>query len=197
MTLPSHTFRLTYGAKDDRLHDFYLPALERSVLYRRSAGYFSSSALAIAAAGVARLVKNGGSMQFLCGADLAEDDVSAIVRGESLKSRVERSMLRRLDLDDHKAADADMAARLGNPGLAGSEGSVGDPGRAPQRARRPNQSPTRSLRSITTPKKGCSSTRTGTGWRSAEAATSRRPDGRTTMRRSRCLRPGHVAWAPM
>ena len=94
MTLPSHTFRLTYGAKDDRLHDFYLPALERSVLYRRSAGYFSSSALAIAAAGVARLVKNGGSMQFLCGADLAEDDVSAVLRGESLRSRVERSMLR-------------------------------------------------------------------------------------------------------
>ena len=112
MTLPSHTFRLTYGATDDRLHDFYLPALERSVLYCRSAGYFSSSALAIAAAGVARLVKNGGSMQFLCGADLAEDDVSAVLRGESLKSRVERTMLRRLDLDDHKAGDADMAARL-------------------------------------------------------------------------------------
>ena len=112
MTLPSHTFRLTYGAKDDRLHDFYLPALERSVLYRRSAGYFSSSALAIAAAGVARLVENGGSMQFLCGADLAEDDVSAVLRGESLKSRVERSMLRRLDLDDPKTDDADMAVRL-------------------------------------------------------------------------------------
>ena len=65
--LPTHPFRLTYGPRDDRLRDFYLPALERSVRYRRSAGYFSNSFLAIAAAGVARLVRNGGSMQ-PCGA---------------------------------------------------------------------------------------------------------------------------------
>ena len=112
MTLPSHTFRLTYGATDDRLHDFYLPALERSVLYRRSAGYFSSSALAVAAAGVARLVENGGSMQLLCGADLSEDDVHAVLRGESLKGHVERAMLRRLDPGDDDSVDSHIAARL-------------------------------------------------------------------------------------
>ena len=111
MTLRSHPFRPTYGPTDDRLHDFYLPALERSVLYRRSAGYFSSSALAVAAAGVARLVSNGGSMQLLCGADLASEDVEAVLRGESLRGRVEKAMLHRLDPDDGDA-DADMAARL-------------------------------------------------------------------------------------
>ena len=111
MTLRSHPFRFTYGPVDDRLHDFYLPALERSVLYRRSAGYFSSSALAVAAAGVARLVANGGSMQFLCGADLASEDVEAILRGESLRGRVEKAMLRRFDQEEIDA-DADIAARL-------------------------------------------------------------------------------------
>ena len=108
MTLPTHPFRPSYGPRDDRLHDFYLPALERSVRYRRSTGYFSSSALAVAAAGVARLVENGGSMQLLCGADLAPDDVDAILRGESLKGRVERAMLRALDRaeDDLEGAEA-------------------------------------------------------------------------------------------
>ena len=111
MTLPSHPFRFTYGPRDDRLHDFYLPALERSVLYRRSAGYFSSSALAIAAAGIARLIANGGSMQLLCGADLASEDVEAILRGESLRSSVEKAMLRRFDQDESEAGP-DMVARL-------------------------------------------------------------------------------------
>ena len=97
MTLPTHPFRSSYGPRDDRLHDFYLPALERSVLYRRSTGYFSSAALAVAAAGVARLVENDGSMQLLCGAQLSSDDVNAILRGESLRGRVERTMLRGFD----------------------------------------------------------------------------------------------------
>ena len=112
MTLPTHPFRLTYGPTDDRLHDFYLPALERSVRYRRSAGYFSSSALAVAAAGVARLVENDGSMQLLCGADLAPQDVEAVLRGESLKGRVERAMLRDLDPDEGGDSDAQLTARL-------------------------------------------------------------------------------------
>ena len=83
--------------------------------YRRSTGYFRSSALAVAAAGVARLVDNGGSMHLLCGADLAPGDVEAILRGESrrgmVESATERAMLRALERDDQEV-DADMAARL-------------------------------------------------------------------------------------
>ena len=112
MTLPTHPFRLSYGPRDDRLHDFYLPALERSVLYRRSTGYFSSAALAVAVAGVARLVENGGSMQLLCGADLASEDVEAVLRGESLRGRVERAMLRGIDPGQGGDIDADLTVRL-------------------------------------------------------------------------------------
>ena len=112
MNLPTHPFRLSYGPRDDRLHDFYLPALERSVLYRRSTGYFSSAALAVAAAGVARLVENDGSMQLLCGADLASEDVEAVLRGESLKGRVERAMLRGIELGQGGDIDARLTARL-------------------------------------------------------------------------------------
>ena len=114
MSLPTHPFRISYSPTDDRLHDFYLPALERSVRYRRSTGYFRSSALAVAATGVARLVGNNGSMRLLCGADLSAGDVEAILRGESRRGTVEnaaeRAMLRALERDDD--LDADLEARL-------------------------------------------------------------------------------------
>ena len=114
MSLPSHPFRISYSPIDDRLHDFYLPALERSVRYRRSTGYFRSSALAVAAAGVARLVENNGSMRLLCGADLSAGDVEAILRGEARRGAVEhaaeRAMLRALERDDD--LDDDLEARL-------------------------------------------------------------------------------------
>ena len=115
MSLPSHPFRLSYGPRDDRLHDFYLPALERSVRYRRSTGFFRSSALAVAGAGVARLVENNGSMRLLCGADLSPGDVEAIRRGESRRSTLagtaERAMLRALERGDEDL-DACLEARL-------------------------------------------------------------------------------------
>jgi hypothetical protein len=59
-TLKSYDFQISYGPADDRLNVFYIPALSCSVRYDRSAGYFSSTALAVAAAGVAHLLKNGG-----------------------------------------------------------------------------------------------------------------------------------------
>ncbi|MCD6328562.1 helicase, partial [bacterium] len=93
LILPTADFKLSYGASDDRLNDFYIPALSCSVRYDRSAGYFSSAALSIAAAGIARLIQNGGRMRLLVGAELLEDDVSAIIRGHDLASVVERNLL--------------------------------------------------------------------------------------------------------
>ena len=43
------------GETGDPLRNFYIPALSRSVAYDRKAGFFSSTALAVAAEGVARL----------------------------------------------------------------------------------------------------------------------------------------------
>jgi superfamily II DNA or RNA helicase len=82
--LRDHPFQISYGPADDRLHDFYIPALSASVRYDRTAGFFSSSALAVAAAGVARLVAQGGTMRLLVGAELSEADVRAIERGQAL-----------------------------------------------------------------------------------------------------------------
>lgn len=81
-------FKISYGPGDDRLHDFYIPALSCSIRYDRSAGFFSSTALAVAAAGIARLIQNGGKMRLLVGAALSEEDIRAIERGHDLSQRV-------------------------------------------------------------------------------------------------------------
>lgn len=92
-SLRLHPFRIFYSPADDPLNNFYIPALSASLAYYRSAGYFSSSALAVAAAGVARLIQNGGRMRLLVGADLNEQDVEAIRQGHDLKGLLSERML--------------------------------------------------------------------------------------------------------
>src|SRR6266446_2591129 len=94
-------FQISYGPADDRLKQFFIPALAASVRYDRAAGYFSSSMLAVAAAGVVRLIANGGTMRLMCGADLSEQDVAAIKQGhERLADVVARRMKFRLALPE-------------------------------------------------------------------------------------------------
>jgi superfamily II DNA or RNA helicase len=102
-------WRISYGPSDDRLRDFYIPALSRAVSYERTAGFFSSWSLAVAAAGVAHLVQAGGSMRLLVGARLAEEDVEAVERGEeAFGAALEARLLEALE---DLAADPTDAAR--------------------------------------------------------------------------------------
>ena len=64
------------------LHDFYIPALRLSVRYDRVAGYFRSSSLAAASQGFSGFSAAGGRMRLVVGADLAADDVAAILKGD-------------------------------------------------------------------------------------------------------------------
>lgn len=91
--LTEHDFQILYSHKDDPLNNFYIPALKSCVQYDRSAGYFSSSALAVAAKGVAHLIQNGGKMRLLVGAELNTNDVEAIQRGHDLKDKVSEKLL--------------------------------------------------------------------------------------------------------
>src|SRR5688572_3676139 len=94
-------FQISYGPGDDRLRRFFIPALSASARYDRAAGYFSSSMLSVAAAGVVQLIANGGTMRLMCGADLSEDDVAAIKTGhEQLAEVVARRMKLRLALPE-------------------------------------------------------------------------------------------------
>jgi ERCC4-related helicase len=92
-SLKDYPFKINYGPQDDRVRDFYVPALSRSVRYERSSGFFSSTSLSIASRGVAHLIRNKGRMRLLVGAKLSEQDVKAIKKGHDLAGLVSQSML--------------------------------------------------------------------------------------------------------
>mgnify|MGYP006305173511 CR=1 FL=1 len=54
--------------------EFYVPALERSIRYDRVAGYFCSSALAVASRGIDALLENDGEMRLVVGTELYSTD---------------------------------------------------------------------------------------------------------------------------
>jgi hypothetical protein len=93
LKLRDYPWRTFYGPSDDRLKDFYLPALSCSIRYERSAGYFTSTSLAVAATGIAHLIRNGGRMRLLVGARLVEADVKAVEEGYDLRERIEAGLL--------------------------------------------------------------------------------------------------------
>lgn len=73
------SLKLSYRTgRDDLVRDFFIPCLESSVLYRRAAGYFSSSGLALAARGVASLASRGGKMKLVVSPHLQPEDVEAL-----------------------------------------------------------------------------------------------------------------------
>lgn len=95
-TLRELKLKIAYGPHDDPLREFFIPAMAASIRYARAAGFFSSTMLAVAAAGVSRLILNGGKMRLLCGAELNEEDVEAIRQGHAtLEKQVERRLVSR------------------------------------------------------------------------------------------------------
>ena len=69
------------------IQDFYLPCLEKSIVYKRSVGFFSSTSMAIAAKGLTALIKAGGKMQLVASPKLSNEDIEAITQG--IKEREE------------------------------------------------------------------------------------------------------------
>lgn len=70
----------------------YEPMLECAVRYDRLTGYFSASALALAARGIEGLVRNGGRMRMVVGCTLDPPEIEAIQRGEELREQVGRHL---------------------------------------------------------------------------------------------------------
>ncbi len=102
--LKDYPWRISYrssgrwenGRPIDILHDFYIPALQRSVSYDRVAGYFRSTSLAAASQGFSAFVtSNKGKARFIVGADLDTADVQAILSGTT--ERLSRCLNAELD----------------------------------------------------------------------------------------------------
>lgn len=96
--------------RDDLVRDFYVPCLERSVLYRRAVGYFTSRGLAVAAQGIAALIERNGRMLLVASPLFDPDDLEAIRRGyEAREQVVARALVRSLSC----RAEAAIEDRLG------------------------------------------------------------------------------------
>lgn len=80
--------------KNDIVKEFYTPVLKEAVLYQRSVGFFSSTALIELTKGIAGLVKNGGKIQFIVSPYLSPEDIEAIEKGYEKKSVIENALLR-------------------------------------------------------------------------------------------------------
>lgn len=107
MGLPQVSPKNSYRTgRDDLVKDFFVPCLQESLLYRRSAGYFSSHGLALAARGVAHLVSRGGKMRLVVSPHLEPDDVeaiqSALDQPELLRSLAAKSLA---DIEDELVRD--------------------------------------------------------------------------------------------
>lgn len=96
---------------DDILKDFYIPSLSNSIKYKRLAGFFSSSSLAVAAKGISNFIKNDGHMELVCSAKLNKEDVESIKNAyKNPKDIIEELALSELEnieegiVKDHVAA---------------------------------------------------------------------------------------------
>jgi len=80
------------SAEDDRLNRFYVAVLSQAVAYDRMSGYFRSTALVVAAAGLSRFLAHDGHMRLIVGAELTDDDVRAMSGGEPLTDVLARRL---------------------------------------------------------------------------------------------------------
>ena len=91
--LADRQWRLKYTPDDgDLVRLFYVPALEAAVRYDRSTGFFSASALTLAARGIEGLVRNNGRMRLVVGCTLAQAEIDAIEKGLKLREAVEQKI---------------------------------------------------------------------------------------------------------
>jgi len=107
--LQDHSWKLKYTPDHgDLVKLLYEPLLECAVRYDRLTGYFSASALSLAARGIEGLVANGGRMRMVVGCTLQQAEITAIEKGEELRKQVDQH----LSQTPLVPANPDMAASL-------------------------------------------------------------------------------------
>jgi len=80
--------------KNDVVKEFYEPVLKESILYQRSVGFFSSTALIELTKGISGLISNGGKIQFIVSPYLTQEDIDAINKGYEKKAIIEKALER-------------------------------------------------------------------------------------------------------
>ena len=107
MTLKDLNLKETYDSdEDDILNDFYIPVLSNSIRYDRLAGYFSSTALASSAKGMAKFIEKNGKMRLITCVQISEQDSQAIKMGLTNPEEViSKIIMAKLDTSDQLQKD--------------------------------------------------------------------------------------------
>lgn len=120
-SLQDHSWEVSYKTSGTRpdgtpveiLHDFYIPALERSIRYDRVAGYFRSSSLAAASQGFSAFVGNEGKIRMIVGCDLDPADIQIVLnKGKIEGTEVEKFMVGEVSGDEVWPEDVRRGAEL-------------------------------------------------------------------------------------
>jgi len=94
MSLKKISLKKSYDSDNDNiLKDFYIPSLSNSVVYKRLAGFFSSSSLAVAARGISKFIENGGHMQLITSAKLQKADIDVIRQAHENPEKIVEKMI--------------------------------------------------------------------------------------------------------
>lgn len=81
--------------RDNITGELYIPLLKDAILYKRSVGFFTSSALLEIATGISHLINNDGKIQLIVSPYLDDEDVEAINKGYKLRNDiVERALMK-------------------------------------------------------------------------------------------------------
>src|SRR3954471_15527919 len=75
--------------------DFYVPCLQAATRYSRAVGYFTSTSLSVAAAGLTGFLDRGGRMRLVASPHLSPDDFDAIEQGYRARTAVIEDALAR------------------------------------------------------------------------------------------------------
>ena len=73
---------------DDITKEFFIPLLSKAVCYKRSTGFFSSSALVEFSRGICKFVENGGKIKLITSPKLSSEDIEAMKEGYEERKRI-------------------------------------------------------------------------------------------------------------
>lgn len=116
MIFPNLSIKQEYRSPQDNIiKDFYIPVLENAVSYRRSVGFFSSSALVEISKGICELAKKGGKIELVASPYLSAEDEIAIRKGYENRAKIiENALLRGLKTEPENFFEKERLNLLAN-----------------------------------------------------------------------------------
>ncbi len=95
MSFRDLSIELRYRSNEHNIpKDFLCPVLEQTVMYKRAAGYFSTTALVSLSRGLYSMAShNDCHIQLICSPKLSEEDIFAIQHGYDLREAINKSLL--------------------------------------------------------------------------------------------------------